>query len=195
MLTFLICIALFGSETEKYALNYFTVDRGKQTISLSWELQAGFECYGITVERRTGDEDFKTIGAIKGYCGSQTEPEAYNFVDNNPVAGTENHYRLILGKESTQVRSIFYFGEQHEAVRPYPNPSPNGIWTLRFEPIPTEALNITLRNTQGQVVYTHHLTNPQEFFELNCPELSSGTYILSVEGKDASSHIKIVRGS
>jgi hypothetical protein len=76
----------------------FHVEQVAGGVFVQWTLKEGSICQGTQIERRTeSDLVYVQIGNIEGVCGNVTEPVSYTFLDTQPVLGSENQYRLVLG--------------------------------------------------------------------------------------------------
>jgi hypothetical protein len=79
-------------------IDAFHVEQVAGGVFVQWTLKEGSICQGIQIERReAGNLIYVQVGNIEGVCGNVTEPVSYTFLDTQPVLGTENQYRLVLG--------------------------------------------------------------------------------------------------
>ncbi len=182
-----IVVCLFTSfvvnaQLENRALGYFTVDAGNESVLLSWQLNRGFTCNGITVERRLdADSVFKTVGVIKGLCGSPTQPIDYTFTDTTVEQNNAYYYRLILGAEGhTMHRRVLVRAPQADRLWIYPNPALEEI-TIRLDDPPASDVRIIVVATSGTVLLDENKA-AKEAIAIDVSRLPTGRYILIVEG-------------
>ncbi len=91
-------------------LSTFTASAVTDGVFLEWTLKEGSTCLGIIIERADEHGQFHEIGQIDEVCGSIIEPVDYDFLDEDPLTGSINDYRLILGLDgTTDVVSVEYF--------------------------------------------------------------------------------------
>lgn len=80
-------------------LDDFGITLDNNRIIIHWTIKAGRSCNGTGIYRSTDDFNWMLIGSIDGICGNNDEPVSYVFVDESPVFGAWNYYRLELGLE------------------------------------------------------------------------------------------------
>ena len=118
MRTFLLSIGILlstSSLAQHPFMSRFTATIVGDGIYLEWTLTAGNTCQGIRIERAAPGEAFKEVGNIEGICGSIDRDEDFTFLDNTPIGGIQNRYRLLLGLSGyTEEISIQYFNVGEE---------------------------------------------------------------------------------
>ena len=88
----------------------FTAKASTDGVFLEWTINKGSTCLGITIERETDSGEYIRIGRLEDVCGSISEPVDYDYLDSDPVLGSINSYRLVLGLDGTsEPVSIEYF--------------------------------------------------------------------------------------
>jgi hypothetical protein len=158
-------------------------------VLLSWTTASELNNQGFEIEQSFDNQNFSRIGFVPGF-GTTTESKSYSFRISDAPSGVQ-YYRL---------KQIDFDGtfEQYNSVevdvpviqefalyQNHPNPF-NPSTTISFS-IPVESnVSINLFNILGQQVAT--LTNSDfqagnHKIEFNVKELSSGTYIYTLEAK------------
>jgi len=178
----MLSLSLYA-QIDNRALGYFTVDAGSQSVLISWELNAGFTCTGITIERRADDEsDFITVGVIKGLCGSPTQSISYAFTDTTVKQNRSYHYRLILGAEGhTMQRRVFVRALNAERLRVYPNPASREINVNLHNP-PSASIQVVIASVGGEVLH-NAAWNVREDLSIDVSRLPSGRYYVYLRGE------------
>ncbi len=183
-------------QIDNRALGYFNADAGKSSVLLTWELNAGFICQGITIERREDAvSDFKVVGVIKGLCGSPTKSIAYDFTDTTVVPGTLYHYRLILGSEGfTMTRTVRALSDNESSLHIFPNPSSDEL-NIQLRQIAEAAVRISVVNMQGSVVFREEYMSGMQLYQVNLAQLPTGNYSLLVDvgGERMVKRVKVFR--
>lgn len=170
------------AQIDNRALGYFNADAGKNSVLLTWELNAGFICQGITIERREdGVSDFTVVGVIKGLCGSPSKPIAYDYTDTTVVPGTVYHYRLILGSEGfTMTRSVRALSDNESPLHIFPNPASDEL-NIQLRQIAESVVRISVVNMQGSVVLREEYTSGMQLYQVKLAQLPTGNYTLLVD--------------
>lgn len=170
------------AQIDNRALGYFNADAGKNSVLLTWELNAGFICQGITIERREeGVSDFKVVGVIKGLCGSPSKSIAYDFLDTTVVPGTVYHYRLILGSEGfTMTRSVRALSDNESSLHIFPNPASDEL-NIQLRQIAESVVRISVVNMQGAMVFADEQPLGNQLYQINLGHLPTGNYTLLVD--------------
>ncbi|MCH8545987.1 MAG: T9SS type A sorting domain-containing protein [Cryomorphaceae bacterium] len=183
------------AQLDNRALGYFNADAGKSTVLLTWELNAGFICQGITIERREDDaSEFKVVGVIKGLCGSPSKPIAYDFTDSTVVPGRVYHFRLILGSEGfTMSRTVRALSDNPSSIHVFPNPS-SDLFNIQLRQVAESAVRVSLVNMQGVVVFRQEQLPGKQLYQIDLPQLPTGNYTLLVDvgGKRMVKRVKII---
>lgn len=120
MVMLLVSPLLVSAQSPHPILRIFEAKIVEGQVRLNWIINGGSTCEGIRIQRSENGSFFTTIGEIEGVCGSPDVDVPYVFVDENPVAYTENYYRLELGTQgySTPVAIEFIpFNSQGYSVR------------------------------------------------------------------------------
>jgi len=158
VLTLSIGISLSYFAQEPDFLNYFNAKQVGNEVLLSFELKSGEICLGINIERRVGQENYQSVGAIDGVCGSPDVPEAYTFRDEFPVLGALNVYRLSLGGLGvTETKEIFLVDLQDRGYTLLPAQNGNPA-RLYFRNDFSDEVTLYFYDLKGHVLYQSQTT-------------------------------------
>lgn len=91
-----LCISLNAVAQHPF-LSKLTTLSTAQGVHILWTMESGRTCDGIEILRKTSAGDFISLGEIEGICGDISSPVDYLFVDEAPVSGVVNDYRLRIG--------------------------------------------------------------------------------------------------
>lgn len=91
----------YSQDTKNFhpILDDFGITLDNNRVIIHWTIKAGRSCNGTGIYRSNDDYNWMLIGSIGGICGNNDEPISYVFVDESPVFGAWNYYRLELGLE------------------------------------------------------------------------------------------------
>ncbi len=108
---FLLCmLTAIHVQAQHPFLATFTAKAAADGVFLEWTINQGSTCLGITIEREKSNGEYLRIGRLEDVCGSISEPVDYDYLDSDPVLGSINNYRLVLGLDGTSDPvSIEYF--------------------------------------------------------------------------------------
>ncbi|TXF89962.1 T9SS type A sorting domain-containing protein [Neolewinella aurantiaca] len=152
----------------------------KKSVLLEWQTSSEDQNAGFSVQRLVGGNDWETIGYVET-LGNGYSVNSYEFKDISPRSG-ENTYRLrqedLTGyySFSSIVNIGFYY--LAEGLYAYPNPTVQSF-TLQG---PTEAGDVTLFSTAGQVLQQHLSYTPGS--AISVTELPAGTYFVRFQNKE-----------
>lgn len=160
----------------------------KGKVYLNWQIIAGSTCNGIQIYRSTDSINFVQIGSIPGLCGNISQPQNYDFIDNNAVKNQINYYRLELGNRGySQIISLAIVDIKKDGYQIRPNP----IITegkIYFENNNNKAHQILIYDQRGIQVYSN--STKEDFFYLNTKLLSSGIYLFTISNTDMALKVK-----
>ena len=175
----------------------FTASLSNNMINLSWTTATETNNAGFEIQRSVNKNNFNTIGYIEGQ-GTTTELTKYSFADQ-----TEPGHYLYRLKQidydgsysySSVVEIDFSSPAYYELEQNYPNPF-NPTTTINYH-LPVEGLTIMkLYDLLGREVLT--LINEYKpagnySVELNARDLSSGTYIYTLQSGTYYSSKKLI---
>jgi hypothetical protein len=158
-------------------------------ILLSWNIQKGYTCNGITIERSLDSLNFEPVGSIEGVCGSATAVVEYDFTDISPELNSINYYRLLLGGVGySWVVSENIIDISSNGFVMAPNPVENQA-VLYFENGAQLGYNFKIINAQGVVVHSEVISTDE--IDVDVHAYQSGIYFFLLEGIESST---ILRG-
>lgn len=157
----------------------FEAKKVNSTSVLEWNTLLEENNKGFEIQRSLDGKNWEEIG----YSNSKSENGyskvklIYNFIDNNPEAGT-NYYRLKQVDYNgnfaySQVRQVL-FTDQLPSVTIYPNPARDYIIIDGL----SHSSNIYIINTNSQIVYTQEINNENNKIDLN--QFATGLYTIIV---------------
>lgn len=153
-------------------------------IALRWHLLPQHRIHRCIVERSQNGQDFQPIGTLH----AQPHQTAFQFVDNQPLAGV-NYYRLRLENISTDAKYSRVETQTIQAnpfaVNLFPNPAQHSI---TIEHAAGSDLQIT--DQFGKVVLQQTISNDREL--INTTSLSNGMYWVRVLNNDSQQLLKLV---
>ena len=179
----LIIIVIFASNPRAFAqehsiLGSFFAKEINGKALLNWHIKAGSSCNGIQIFRSTDSIHFSQIWDIQGVCGNISEPQNYNFTDNNPVKNKVNYYRLELGNTGfSHVVSVEVTDINNGAYQIRPNPV-NSEFKIYFDNDKAQEQQLIIYNMSGVQVFSS-FTN-ENIFLLDAGILPSGLFLFTI---------------
>lgn len=178
-------------------LTSFEGQARNQAIDLFWETASEQNNAGFNVERKlsnSGDNDWKTIGYVKG-AGNSNAVNHYNFTDRNPVNGNTYNYRLRqvdMDQEQacesySNVVTLTYNNEAGDVTLEQNTPNPFSTTTNINFTLPTKSdIRLEVLDIFGNVVKTlatgEHSANESHQYtwdgtDNNGSQVANGSYI------------------
>lgn len=194
----------YGNEATAYVPEYVPVELASFTgtfsnneIILKWETASETNNHGFEIQRKMGSE-FERIGFVEGN-GTTTEPQSYNFIDENIKNGTY-YYRLkqidfdgtfeYSNEITVEVNiPVYYFLSQN-----YPNPF-NPSTTIKYSIAKGGLVTLKVFDTLGNEVKTLVNENKQSGIynaDFNGSNLSSGVYFYQLKSANFMSTKKLM---
>lgn len=159
-------------------LDNFGITLDNNRIIIHWTIKAGRSCNGTGIYRSDDDINWMLIGSIDGICGNNDEPISYVFVDESPVFGAWNYYRLELGLEGfTGSVSIYLHLNEDKLIIKGDNPWSGNLQILinddssRWYKLVIQDLNG--RTIQDLKTYSKNVVLPEML-------LAHGLYLISL---------------
>lgn len=155
-----------------------------ENILLQWETATELNNDFMAVEHSIDGISFREIGKVRG-AGTTSEPQFYQFLDRQPVAGS-NYYRLrqvdfdgttayheiivveMTGREKLPTDIRLYPTVTNEQIRV-------AIGFKSQRPMPYLVYSLL-----GQLVKSGEIASESDQLELNVTDLPSGTYLFSI---------------
>ena len=176
---------MLGSTNAQHPiLSTFDVQQVGDQMRLNWTITSGNTCNGILIERSGDGFDFEEIGVIEGICGNVSEPEDYEWFDNNPLENVENYYRIELGFQGySQIISGVFNSYNSDGYLVYPNPT-NQETQVFFQYRSGLDHCFKVYDTSGRLSFVNENINTSPI-DLNFSKLESGLYygVLFVNGE------------
>ncbi|KAB2908023.1 MAG: T9SS type A sorting domain-containing protein [Ignavibacteriales bacterium] len=162
-------------------LTSFTADVTDKGVLLNWQTSTETNNREFTIERKTGDSDWNSIGTVPG-SGTTTLPVSYSFTDCSLLG--------VTGRATYRLRQTDYDGTPHflkpvsveidnpasfEVVGTYPNP---------VDASSASAIRIKLPNEAGVVVKVYDAAG-RLVLSLNKGVMSAGTHDLDIQLQNA----------
>ncbi|MEJ5262586.1 MAG: T9SS type A sorting domain-containing protein [Ignavibacterium sp.] len=177
-------------------LTSFTAQANGLDVELKWNTATEVNNYGFEIQRKS-DEDFITVGFVKGK-GSTTEPQNYYFTDKELNEGT-----FVYRLKQIDYSGAYHFSDEVEVdvtgpkvffiEQNYPNPF-NPSTKIRFNLAVNSKVSLKVFNLIGEEVaeiVNGRMNAGRQEVEFNGLNLNSGVYIYKIEaiGEDGSSFI------
>jgi hypothetical protein len=178
-------------------LTSFTAAIINNKVNLEWTTATEKNNRGFEIEKRFGDNNFKTIGFIQGQ-GTKNSPSSYSFIDETSAFG-KTVYRLkqidLDGKYtfSNEITIDVPAAGDFVLQQNYPNPfNPSTIinYSIPYASNVKIALYDILGN-QVKVLADEYKTAGNYSYTLNAAGLSSGIYFVRLNAGTSSKIIKI----
>ncbi|MCB9231501.1 MAG: T9SS type A sorting domain-containing protein [Bacteroidia bacterium] len=171
-----------------------------QYIRVDWYTGKEEGSSHFEVERSLDAQTFGFIGSVPA-AGSSAIPLDYHLDDWNALPDIDYFYRLKMvdldGKfdYTETVKARLEPGDEYFSINVYPNPvgSEDLIVDLRLKD--AEEIQFSVFNAIGQNIYARKISLQGGLNQVSLPtdQLSAGTYMLRVEGKDFVAGQKILK--
>lgn len=163
-------------------LTSFRVKGASCAALLSWNTAEEKNVSHFSIERKSGDSDFESIGTVTAKGAGREQ--AYTYTDNTAQEGTFL-YRLKINDinggfqySNTQVQQISCNGS---SIKLYPNPA-NDYVRLAFNAAGTQRYDIRIIDVLGKTVYqaSWTTTQPNQVFSAPVAQLVNGIYTVMI---------------
>lgn len=156
-------------------LSRFSATTTSTGVLLSWTLDAGSLCNGISVYRGTDSIAIAEIHHIPGVCGDLSKAVTYTFQDSLPPESATYFYRLELGPRNfSQALSVSFNALPNNSARWQPHPLVFPA-KLVYRSTKEGISMLQLLNLYGQPIWESSSENGE--FELQRGQVEKGTYI------------------
>lgn len=181
----LLFMGFAGSiNAQSVVLSRFSATTTSSGVLLSWTLDAGSLCNGISVFRGTDSIAIAEIHHIPGVCGDLSKAVTYTFQDTLPPERTTYFYRLELGPRNfSQALGVNFNALPNNSARWQPHPvifPAKLVYRSTKEGIST----LQLFNLYGQPIWEDRSENGE--FVLDRGDVQKGTYIWRLNLPDNS---------
>jgi hypothetical protein len=159
----------------------------RENVILKWRTATEVNNYGFDVEHKNIDEEWNSLGFVKGN-GNSNSPKEYEFIDKKISNAGKYYYRLKQIDNSGSYRyskAIFVDFDapaKYDLKQNYPNPF-NPETAISFTLPDNEYISLKIFNTLGEEVQTlfeGNLNAGTHTYFFNRKELASGLYIYSL---------------
>jgi len=161
-----------------YTVNHYQ----KNKVIVSWKTLSERNCDFYTVERTLDGKNFEFLGNINGK-GNSISLKSYFDIDEKPYRGT-SYYRLsqvdFNGKRTYYPLKSITFSDEEILI--YPNPTNNSSFTIEYEALTDDVLNVVLYNTLGEMIYKVKMEQKKGNFseQVKTSLLSKGIYYVEL---------------
>jgi hypothetical protein len=158
-------------------------------IDINWITSSEINNNYFVIERSSDGLHFNPIGEVKG-AGSSSVLLNYNFIDTNPLAGT-NYYRLkqVDFDGTSGYSGIYTINLDEENLQVFPNPS-NGIFKIVSKHLDISELKIV--NAVGQEVSASIELNEETGF-IDLSNQPNGIYFLKISSSLQTKTVKLIK--
>jgi hypothetical protein len=173
----------------------FNVEAANGGALITWTTAKEENNSHFDIERSNDSKNYSVIATVKGN-GTTSLSHSYKVVDSKPLNG-DNYYRIKQydtdGKYQVSDIRALKFVLQHTLINVFPNPSRGDI-NFAVQNYNGTSLKAVLYNVSGKMVHQELInTNTTGSYKLHlATKLSSGVYMLKLEGTALSEKLKVV---
>lgn len=159
----------------------FTAQQIGNTVRADFGIIGGASCLGAELQRiNQANGEYEVVSAIREVCGGTDVTEFYTLVDDSPIQGAVNTYRLFLGGEGATREVDVYFVALFDEVLIFPNPTAQRL-QIRVDALPGTTFDVQVFNLSGQLLRsTNFVGNTFSFDDLG---LTAGCYLLHLKSR------------
>lgn len=177
----------------------FNAVQNNTSVKLNWISASEKNTDYFTLYRSTDGLTFEEITTIKA-AGNSTENIAYSFVDKNiPLNTSYVYYKLILTDKDgvlsyNNTISVKLTLENENAIQLFPNPV-HQVANVSFIAKEQQTVKVTITDLTGRIILSqfNNALIGNNKLSIDVSSLSSGTYILRLEGKTITKQIKFLK--
>lgn len=163
------------SNAQKINLANFYLNQDNKEVLLSWTINAGPTCNGITVWHSIDSINYTEVGNIAGICGSTSSSIPYNFKHSSPVLNKTNYYKLRLGySQFSEIRFLHLEFIEHGKIIIKPNPSTDNV-SITFNNDKNETFSLTIINSAGLKIFEAYEIK-ESSISINTNTFDNGNY-------------------
>jgi hypothetical protein len=184
-----VCLGLVGAmlpdrvlaQAGDAILAGFTAQQIGNTIRADFGIIGGASCLGAELQRMNQfNGEYEVVAAIREVCGGTDNTEFYTLVDEAPVQGRLNTYRLFLGGEGVTREVEVFFTAVFDQLLLFPNPSAQRL-QIRLDALPGTSFIARVFDIQGkELLSANFVGNTFTFDDLG---LTAGCYLVQVTSK------------
>lgn len=168
-------------------ISSFTATEFNGKVLLTFSINSGFTCNGVTILRSLDSINFTSIGSIEGICGSSQELINYDFTDISPFKNAVNYYRLSLGGVGFSwiiSAEVIDMGLNNSLIRPNPISETTEFF---FDNENKAFVVLEIFSSEGMLVHTES-TNEQKII-IRKSDYNAGTYFYSIHSDGVKSEV------
>jgi hypothetical protein len=173
-------------------LTSFEAEKADNGILLRWETASERNNERFDIQRSPNGAAWSLLSSLPSQSSDSNRPLQYNFLDKNPLAGT-NYYRLqqVDWDGKTALSKVVKIEADSKAqVSVYPNPVASDALWIDFQALRAEAL-VQLFDAQGRLLRTWSFDPAQQrVVALDLLGIAPGMLFLKVNEQES---IKILR--
>lgn len=160
------------------SLDRFEVIRINDFVKIDLILSQGAFCDGIKYYRSNDGINFNFIGQVNGICGSDDQPEQFEFTDNSPVWNASNYYKVEFGGYGfSEPIKIDFFELDKNGSRAFPNPAREEV-RIFFDNLNQKPFNIRLFGQNGQTILSNQTFT--DHFTIDLTNIHPGIYFYKI---------------
>jgi hypothetical protein len=161
----------------------FNAKQAANQVEIAWVTGSEENTSHFVVERSADGRSFQGVGTIKAQ-GWSSEALSYQWVDACPLEGRA-YYRLraVDYDQHTEffgMERVDFSGKSCEKVSIFPNPVVDHRITVNLNMNIQENASLTLKNSQGRVVYAQNIKESGSEYQLPT-SIPTGVYIVEVQ--------------
>ncbi len=165
------------TNAQKVNLANFYLFQNNKEVLLSWTIDAGPTCNGITVWHSIDSINYVEVGNIAGICGSTSSSIPYSFNHESPVINKTNYYKLRLGySQFSEVRFLHLEFVEPGKIIIKPNPSTDNV-SIAFNNDKNETFNLSIINSAGLKVFESQGIR-ESTVSINTSSFDNGNYYI-----------------
>jgi len=161
-------------------INFTGFENGRE-VELNWRTSTENNNDYFSIERSTDGQNYTSIGQVLG-MGTSTQQTDYEFIDENPISGSVNYYRL---------KQVDFNGNyKHSGVIPvsvslskdkrlFPNPATDFV-VLNVADFNVQSASVIVKNLLGEELDQRTILQGQTEIILNVNKYKPGTYLVQV---------------
>jgi type IX secretion system substrate protein len=160
--------------------NFSAILENNKSVSLTWSVSQQTNNKGFSVERSSDQSNWSEIGFVGNKTDAQLTAQ-YDFVDNNPVSGT-NYYRIAAVDMSgtitySEIKSVSLDKNVNSQVNVWPNPARTSVYIQNNGT--DNNLSMQIYDPFGKKIASNILHAGKN--EVNISNLPAGTYIVHTQ--------------
>jgi len=179
----------------------FTATKKDNQVWVNWETASENNASGMAIEVSPDAKVYRELAFISAKGNNLNARQTYSYLDKEVNKTGTRYYRLkqidldgrfvYYGPQAVEFKTLFALA----SLQAYPNPT-TGSFTLVCPAEKPDMMNLEIKNTSGQVVYTtrKYLNKGSNQIDIELPvNLTTGIYILTAQYNNQVQQVKLVR--